>query len=147
MNAAVTPDGRAEVVRVTLPVKPALGVTVMVLVPGVPEITVTVAREVFSENAAAGVMVKATPTVALSAPEVAVMVTLPLLAEALGLAAIVNVLALDATGLKAAVTPEASPVTARVTVPVKPLAGAIVTAIEPLVPAPRVSDAGVVVTV
>jgi len=41
LNDAVTPLGRAEVARLTLPVKPFCGVTVIVLVPLVPWVTVT----------------------------------------------------------------------------------------------------------
>jgi hypothetical protein len=46
LNEAVTPLGRAEVVRVTLPLKPALGVTVMVLVAPAPCATLSAALEV-----------------------------------------------------------------------------------------------------
>ena len=41
LNDAVTPLGRAEVARLTLPVKPFCGVTVIVLVPLVPWVIVT----------------------------------------------------------------------------------------------------------
>src|SRR6266849_2440479 len=40
LNAAVTPLGRPEAVKVTLPVKPFKSVTVMVLVPLLPSATV-----------------------------------------------------------------------------------------------------------
>jgi len=41
LNDAVTPLGRTAVDRLTLPVKPFCGVTVIVLVPLVPWVTVT----------------------------------------------------------------------------------------------------------
>ncbi len=41
LNDAVTPLGRTEVARLTLPVKPFCGVTVIVLVPLVPWVIVT----------------------------------------------------------------------------------------------------------
>jgi hypothetical protein len=147
LNEAVTPAGRLDAVRTTLPEKPAFWVTVMVFVAGVPDTTLTVVTDGFSVNAAAGVTVSATPAVTLSAPEVAVMVTLLLLPAALALAVKVKVLALDTTGLKDAVTPEGSPVAATLTVPVKPLVGVMVTTTEPLVPAPTVNEAADVFTV
>src|SRR5439155_215805 len=44
-KAAVTPAGRPEAERVTLPVKPPVGFTVMVLVPLPPCVTVTLVGE------------------------------------------------------------------------------------------------------
>jgi len=49
-NEAVTPLGRAEFDRVTDPVNPLLGVTVMVLLPFVPCFTVKLAGEAESEK-------------------------------------------------------------------------------------------------
>jgi hypothetical protein len=49
-NAAVTPLGRAEVDSVTDPVKPFDGVTVIVLLPLVPCLTVKLAGEADSEK-------------------------------------------------------------------------------------------------
>jgi len=42
LNPAVTPFGKPEAARLTLPVKPPAGVTVIVLVPFVPCATLTV---------------------------------------------------------------------------------------------------------
>ena len=47
---AVTPDGRADVDRVTLPVKPPLGVTVIVELPLVPCVTDKLLGEADSEK-------------------------------------------------------------------------------------------------
>ena len=52
-NVAVTPDGNPEADRVTLPVKPPEGVSVMVLVPVVPCFTVKLEGE--AESAKSGV--------------------------------------------------------------------------------------------
>ena len=49
-NEAVTPLGRAEFDRVTDPVNPLLGVTVIVLLPFVPCFTVKLAGEAESEK-------------------------------------------------------------------------------------------------
>ena len=50
LNEAVTPLGRAEVESVTDPVKPPEGVTVMVLLPLVPCLTVKLEGEAESEK-------------------------------------------------------------------------------------------------
>ena len=52
-NEAVTPLGRAELDSVTDPVKPFEGVTVMVLLPLVPCLTVKLAGEAESEKSGA----------------------------------------------------------------------------------------------
>ena len=49
-NEAVTPEGRAEFESVTLPVKPPLGVTVMVELPLLPCVTLTLLGEADSEK-------------------------------------------------------------------------------------------------
>ena len=45
LNPAVTPLGRPEALKVTLPVKPSTGVTVMVLVPLLPCVIVRLVGE------------------------------------------------------------------------------------------------------
>jgi hypothetical protein len=50
LNAAVTPLGKPEAARVTLPVKPPTSVTVMVLVPLLPCVTLTLLGEAESVN-------------------------------------------------------------------------------------------------
>jgi len=49
LKLAVTPAGKPEADRLTLPVNPLVGVTVMVLVPLPPCVTVTLAGEAESE--------------------------------------------------------------------------------------------------
>lgn len=58
-NDAVTPDGRPLALRVTLPVKPPDGVTVIPLVAVPPRLTVTAAGEAESEKFAAPGIVRA----------------------------------------------------------------------------------------
>ena len=62
-NAAVTPEGKPLALRVTLPVKPPAGVTVMVLVAVAPRLTVTAAGAAESEKFAAPGMVRASVAV------------------------------------------------------------------------------------
>jgi len=64
-KAAVTPEGRPEADRVTLPVNPPEGVTVIVLVPVPPCVTETLAGDAESEKfgAAAAVIVRLTVVV------------------------------------------------------------------------------------
>src|SRR5215471_8328374 len=86
-NEAVTPLGRVEFDSVTDPVKPADGVTVIVLVPLVPCLTVKLAGE--AEREKSGVVgaltVSEIVVVCVSVPEVPVMVTalVPVAADAL----------------------------------------------------------------
>jgi len=112
LKAAVTPLGNPDAARATLPVKPLLGVTVTVLVPLVPTLRVRLVGESDSEKFGGGVTVKAIVVVALTLPDVPVIVTLvvPATAEALA----VNVTTVVAVpfaggvidvGLNEAVTP------------------------------------------
>lgn len=73
-NATVTPVGKPVAARVTLPVNPPVSVTVTVLVPVAPAATTTVAGEAESVKPGA-VTVRLMVVVALSVPEVPVMVT------------------------------------------------------------------------
>src|SRR5215831_11629115 len=54
-KVAVTPEGKVEVESVTLPVKPPEGVTVIVLLPLVPCVTVRLAGDAESEKFGVGV--------------------------------------------------------------------------------------------
>jgi hypothetical protein len=124
LNEAVTPAGRPETVSAALPVKPLLGVTVMVLVAMAPCTTLSVGVEVASEKEAGGATVKAMATVELRLPDFPVTVTAAVPAVALPLAVKVNVLAVVAlAGLKDAVTPLGKPATVSATAALNPFVG------------------------
>ena len=142
LKPAVTPLGRPEAERVTLPLKPPDGVTVIVLVPWLPCVT---ARELgFAPSEKLGaVTVRLTVVVLVSDPEVPVMVTVTVPAAALALAVNVSVLVvLVGLGLKAAVTPLGRPEAERVTLPLKPPDGVTVIVLVPLAPCAIVSELG-----
>jgi hypothetical protein len=120
-KAAVTPVGSPVAARVTVPLKLLNWLTVMVLVALLPCGIEALVDELESVKPGAAVTLMAMVVVAVSAPEVPVIVTLngPAIAAVL-LAVKVSTLEL-AAGLvaKAAVTPAGRPVTVRVTLPVK----------------------------
>jgi hypothetical protein len=124
LNAAVTPVGKPEADKVTLPVNPFKRVTVTALVPPAPPlVTVTLVGEAPSVKLAVPVPFTVTPTVVVCVklPDLPVMVTVAVLALAKALAFRVSVLvAVAGFGLKAAVTPVGKPVAVKVTLPVKP---------------------------
>jgi len=123
-NAAVTPVGRPDAARVTLPAKGLTSVTVIVSVPLAPWAIDSVDAEGLSVKlpVLAAVTVSAIVVVAVSVPEVPVMVTVevPTVADALA----ANVTTLEpVVGLvpNVAVTPLGKPDAARVTLPAKGL--------------------------
>src|SRR5258708_3886201 len=128
----VTPLGRQEAAKTTLPMKPFRFVTVMVLVPLAPCISVRVVGEAdrlkFGTRAGA-LTVRLTVVVWLKVPEVPVMVTVdvPVAAEVLA----VSVMMLPA---KDEVTPLGRPEAAKATLPVKPFRFVTVMALVPLAP-------------
>lgn len=134
---AVTPLGRAEFDRVTDPVNPLLGVTVMVLLPLVPCFTVRLVGEADSEKfgAAGALTVKLIDVVWLRVPEVPVIVTVEVPVVAVLLALNVTTL-VDVVGFvpKVAVTPAGSPDADKLTLPVNPPLGVTVMVELPLLP-------------
>ena len=134
-KAAVTPEGRPVAARVTLPVNPLAGVTVMVSVALAPCVAETAE--------AVGAMVKLGDTLtvrlrvveAVSAPEVPVMVMVagPVAAE-LDAVRVTTLVAVAGLGAKEAVTPLGRPVADRVTAPVKPCAPVMVMVSAVLLP-------------
>lgn len=134
---AVTPLGRAEFERVTDPVKPFDGVTVIVLLPLVPCLTVRLLGEAESEKfgVAVAFTVSEMLVVCESVPEVPVIVTVEVPVVAVELAVKVTEL-VEVVGLvpKLAVTPAGNPDAERVTLPVKPPEGVTVTVLEALLP-------------
>ena len=119
---AVTPLGRPDAARVTLPVNPLVGLTVIVLVPFAACAMLKVLGEADSVKFGAAVTVRAMVVVSVKAPEVPVIVTVvgpPVVAKALAVSVsrLVPVVGLVA---KPAVTPLGRPEAARVTLPEKP---------------------------
>ena len=136
-NAAVTPVGRPEAARVTLPVNGLTSVTVMVSVPLAPWATDRVAAEGLSVKlpVPAAFTVSAMEVVAVRVPEVPVMLTVAAPVVAVLLAVRVRTL-LPVVGLvpKAAVTPVGKPDAASVTLPANGLTSATVMVSVPLLP-------------
>lgn len=138
LNAAVTPLGKPLAAKVTLPVNPFCGVTVIVLVPPVPPcVIVTLVGDAASVKLgfADAFTVKLTVVVCVKLPEVPVMVTVaaPVVAEALAVSVKVLV-AVAGLLLNPAVTPVGKPEAESVTAPLNPFVGAIVIVLVP--PAP-----------
>jgi hypothetical protein len=134
-NDAVTPVGNPDAARVTLPVNPFSSVTATVLVPVLPGAIVRVAGEAARVKLGVPVTVSVMEVVALSVPEVPVMVIG--YAPATVDAATVKVTTLDVVddaGLNAAVTPVGSPDAAKVTLPVNGLMSVTVMVSFPLAP-------------
>jgi hypothetical protein len=136
-NAAVTPLGNPDAVRVTLPVNPPTSVTVIVSVA----LLLCVTDKVDAERASvklAGVLattVSAMVAVSIMEPEVPVMVTVDVPTVAVLLAVSVSTL-VPVAGLvpNAAVTPVGNPDAARVTLPEKGLTSFIVRVSVALLP-------------
>ena len=133
----VTPLGKPEATRVTLPLKPLAGITVMVLVPLLLWLILKLLGEPLKVKLAAGlaVMVRVSEVLEVRPPELPVIVT-----DAVPIVAVldaVRVRTLDvAVGLleNDAVTPLGRFEAAKVTLPVKPLAGVTLTVLVPLAP-------------
>lgn len=135
LKLAVTPLGRPEAEKVTLPLKPFAGVMVMVLVPLVPCTRLKLPGDAEMVKVGAAVTVRLIVVVCVMLPDVPVIVTVAVPTEAVALAVRVKVLVLVAGfGLKLAVTPVGRPDAERVTLPLNPLVGVIVMVLVPLVP-------------
>jgi hypothetical protein len=128
LKLAVTPMGRPVADRVTPPLNPFAGVTVMPSVLLLPWVTAKVPEAGASAKLGARFTVSAMVVDAVSAPEVPLMVTVtgpPTVAVLVA----VSVSTLDpVVGLvaKPAVTPLGNPLAARVTLPLNPFAGVTV---------------------
>jgi len=123
LKEAVTPPGKPDADKLTLPLKPFCGVTVIVLVPLAPCEIVTLLGE--AERAkfagAAAVTVRETVVAFDKLPDTPVMVTVAAPVVALPLAVSVNVLVLVAPlGLNDAVTPLGRLVADKPTLPLNP---------------------------
>ena len=142
---AVTPAGRPDAERLTLPVKPPDGVTVTVLLPLVPCVTLRLAGDADSAKSgvAAAFTVRLTVVVCVKLPDVPVMVTVEVPVVAVLLAVSVSTL-FEVVGLvpKLAVTPAGRPDADKVTLPVNPLVGFTVIVLVPLPPCVTVTLLG-----
>src|SRR5208282_4816872 len=135
LNTAVTPTGRPDADRLTAPLKPFWGVTVIVLVPPAPCAKVKVLGEVESVKLGGVVTLKAIVAVFVKLPDVPVMVTVAVPVVAVLLAVSVKVLVEDAgLGVNVAVTPLGRLEADRVTAPVNPFCGVTVIVLVPLAP-------------
>ena len=137
LKKAVTPPGRPEADRLTLPLKPFCGVTVIVLAPLAPCVIVKLLGEAEREKFGTGARftVTAIAVVFVKPPEVPVMVMVAVPGVAVLLAVSVTVLvAVTGLGLNAAVTPLGSPEAERLTLPLKPFCAVTVIVLAPLAP-------------
>jgi hypothetical protein len=127
VNAAVTPVGIPTIARVGVPVKPFSGVTVKVLVPVAPCITLKLAGEAATVKLGPAFTVRLMLVVVVDVPSVpvTVMVLVPTGAVEVALNVSTLVVAVDA-GLDEAVTPLGSVDAVSVTLPVKPILGVMV---------------------
>src|SRR5216684_7379169 len=137
LNEAVAPAGKPDADRVTLPLKPFCGVTVMVLVPFVPWSTLRLLgdAEIVKFATGTGFTVRETVVVFVKLPEVPVTVTVTVPVAAVLLAVSVNALVVAVLlGLNEAVTPLGSPDADKLTLPLKPFCGVTVMVLVPLAP-------------
>ncbi len=135
LNDAVTPLGRPDADKVTLPLKPFCGVTVIVLTPLAPCVIVKLLGDAERVKFGGGVTVMDTVVTCDNPPDIPVMVTLALPVGAALPAVSVNVLVLVVLpGLNVAVTPLGRPDADKVTLLLKPFCGMTVTVLAPPVP-------------
>src|SRR5215472_10887068 len=122
LNAAVTPLGRPEADKATLPLKPLNGFTVIVLEPLAPCVMVKLVGDAESVKFGGGFTVRETVVELVKLPAVPVMVTVAGPVVAVLLAVNVNVLVpVVLLGLNEAVTPAGKPEADKLTLLLKPL--------------------------
>lgn len=127
LNDAVTPLGRPDADRLTLPLKPFTGLTVTVSVPLAPCVILTLFGEADRLKSGAAFTVRLTVVVCVRLPDVPVIVTVLVPVAAVLLAVNVRELVLVVeVGVKVAVTPLGRPDAVRATLPVKPFLGVTV---------------------
>ena len=121
LKDVVTPLGRPEADKLTLPLKPFCGVTVIVLVPLAPCVMARLFGDAESVKFGGAVTVSEIVVVFDKLPEVPVTVTVNVPVAAVLLAVSVNVLVLVVVpGLNDAVTPLGRPEADKLTLPLKP---------------------------
>jgi hypothetical protein len=132
---AFTPLGKPDALKLTLPVKPFCGVTVIVLAPLDPCVRVRLAGVADRLKFGTAFTVRETVVVFVRLPEVPETVTVAVPSVAVLLAVSVRVLVVAVLpGLKAAVTPEGMPDADKLTFPVKAPIGMTVIMMAPFVP-------------
>jgi hypothetical protein len=146
LKEGVTPAGKTEVDKLTLPVKPFCGVTVIVLVPLAPCTMLRLLGAAESEKFGGGtaaVTVRLIAVLFVQLPEVPVMVTVAEPVVAVPLAVSVSVLVLVVLlALNDGVTPLGRPETDRPTLPLKPFLGVTVIVLVALAPCAKLKLAG-----
>lgn len=135
LKEAVAPLGRPETDKLTLPLKPLSGFSVMVLEPLDPCAMVRLVGEAESVKFGGGLMVRESVVEFVKLPAVPVMVTVAAPVVAVAVAVSVSVLVpVVLVGLKDAVTPAGKPAADRLTLPLNPLSGLTVMVLVPLAP-------------
>lgn len=140
LNDAITPAGKPEAAKLTLPVKPFCGATETVLVrlPPCTRLTLFGDADRLKFGGVTAFTVSDNVVVCVKPPEVPVIVTVTVPMVAVLLAESVNVLAFVGlvvlVGLKDAITPAGRPEADKLTLPVKPFSGATETVLVPLLP-------------
>jgi len=135
LKVAVTPVGRLDAEKLTLPVKPRIGLMVIVDVPVLPRATLRLLGDAERLKFGPGFTVRAIVVVCVRPPDVPVIVTVTLPVVAVLLAVNVSVLVLVVLlGLNDGVTPLGRPDADRPTLPLKPFVGLIVIVLVPLLP-------------
>jgi hypothetical protein len=135
LNDALTPPGKPEADKLTLPLKPFWGVIVTELVPLAPCKTLSLFGERKSVKLPLLFTVRAIVVVFVRRPAVPAMVTFTRPVAAVALAVSVKVLVLVAlAGLKIAVTPLGRPDADKLMLLLKPFTGLTVIMLVPLLP-------------
>jgi hypothetical protein len=135
LNDAVTPLGRPDTDKLTLPLNPFCGLTVTVLVPLAPWVIARLLGVADSVKFGGAVTVRKTLVVCDKLPDTPVMVTVTVPAVAALLAVSVNVLeVLTLLGLNDTVTPLGRPDADKLTLPLKPFSELTVIMLVPAVP-------------
>src|SRR6267378_3615553 len=135
LKVAVTPVGRLDAEKLTLPVKPRIGLMVIVDVPVLPRATLRLLGDAERLKFGPGFTVRAIVVVCVRPPDVPVIVTVTLPVVAVLLAVNVSVLVLVVLlGLNDGVTPLGRPEADKLTLPVKPFCGVTLIVLVPLVP-------------
>jgi hypothetical protein len=135
LNEALTPLGRPDADKLTLPLKPFCGVIVTVLVPLDPCMMLRLPGNAERAKFGAGVTVREIVVGFARIPDVPVIVTVTVPVVAVPPAVSVNVLvAVAGLGLNEAVTPLGRPDADKLTLPLKPFCGVIVIVLVPLAP-------------
>ena len=135
LKEAVTPLGKPEADKLTLPLNPFCRATVTALVLLPPWKRLSVVGEADRVKLPAETTVRLTVVVLVKAPEVPVTVTVdvPIVAELLAVSVSVAVVCV-LVGLKEAVTPLGKPAAEKLTLPLKPFHGVTMTAVLALNP-------------